>query len=513
MGSTSPVDMTPPTEKFKTATDQALCAFLSATGGGALNYAIWGLATPGPFDEGLAAAYGGLALAAYAIAGCPSWNSGDLNTLPNPNRIDGCAKTDRPTQLYIQLKDKDGVNEAPPLLGFPQEPGQPVIPQVIKQIKAFYPWGYEDPRQTVRDFRITVVDGNGVEHSSRGRLSWNSTAYIGDGTSCEVVDYPGDPAGTYTYNYTDADDGCEINVTFQGWAALTGNNIGAVWKLEPPSSVRAQGSVIGGCNFEPVIYYAPPPGGGGPPIYGPWNPDWDGGGDDEPPWMTFLREAAAGAAGKLIADGLQKYFETKYPASNRQISAACDKKADGTPETFSINFPEENFNNRVLTALDAIVDFQQQFHFWKDPTCDGTPTPVSGDPVTVNWISDEPSSISGDRLRKRFVYFDQSDSTLLQTVEHWHDFVWTSGPVIVFAKGTALGKPEVWASSEEEGKRVINHAAAITGADMTNVEWVITSPRSSRYGLTGTMRVMRDVKGVLGVTKREGPSGKPPGYR
>ena len=510
MGSTSPVDMTPPTEKFKTATDQALCAFLSATGGGALNYAIWGLATPGPFDEGLAASYGGLALAAYAIAGCPSWDSGALNTLQNPNRIDGCAKVASAQQLYVQLKDKDGNNEAPPLLGFPQEPGQPVIPQAIKQIVAFYPWGYEDPRQTVRDFNITVIDQNDVQHSSRGRLSWNSTAYIGDGTACEVVDYPGDPAGTYTYNYTDAGDSCQIDVTFQGWAATSGNNIGAVWKLEPPTTLKAQGGIIGGCNFEPVIYYAPPPG-GPPPVYGPWNPDWDGGGDGTPPWRDFVNDLVAGFTVNATYSALEKLFETKYPANSREIYAACENKADGSPETFSVNFPEETFNDRVLTALDAIVDFQQQFFLWKTPICKDTPTPQTGDAVTINWISDERSLASGDFLRKLFTYFDHNNSTLEATVAHWRNFTWQAGPVIVSCVGTQLGKPQVWAASEEEAKRVINHAAAIAGIDTSGAEWLVAAPKSSRYGQPGLMRVQRGVGGVLGITKRGGPSGFPEG--
>jgi hypothetical protein len=38
--------------------------------------------------------------------------------------------------------------------------------------------------------------------------------------------------------------------------------------------------VIGGCNFEPVIYTGDP-GGPGPPFVGPWDPDWDTPGDDK----------------------------------------------------------------------------------------------------------------------------------------------------------------------------------------------------------------------------------------
>jgi hypothetical protein len=81
--------------------------------------------------------------------------------------------------------------------------------------------------------------------------------------------------------------------------------------------------------------------------------------------------------------------------------------------------------------------------------------------------------------------------------------------VIVSVNGTDLGKPQVWASSADEGKRVIEHAATIAGADMSKAEWLITSPRSSRYGLSGTMRVLRSQDGGVWVTKRPGPSGSP----
>ena len=261
-----------------------------------------------------------------------------------------------------------------------------------------------------------------------------------------------------------------------------------------------------------MIYYQPPGGGGGgkPPVYGPWNPDWDT--DPNPaPWRDFLNDLVAGFAVNAITEGIKALTETKYPANSREIYAACENKADGTPETFSVNFPEEAFNDRVLTALDAIVDFQQQFFLWKTPICKDTPTPQTGDAVTINWISDERSPVSGVQLKKLFTYFDHNNSTLEATVAHWRDFTWQAGPVIVSINGTQLGKPQVWAQSEAEGKRVINHAAAIAGIDTSGAEWLVTSPRLSRYGLSGLMRVNRAPNGVLGITKRVGPSGLPMG--
>lgn len=329
-------------------------------------------------------------------------------------------------------------------------------------------------------------------------------------TFSPVNPYPPEAEQTITYN--DTETNCTYNVTFQGFAADTPGGLASpVWKIEGASGARAGGSMVGGCNFEPVIYQQPP-GGGGPPRIGPWNPDWKpwGGGGGTPPWLDFLNDLAGGIIGNAIYDELKKIFETKYPASSKEIYSACEFKEDGTPETYEINFPEEAFNDRVLTALDAIVDFQQQFFLWKTPVCSTAPLPLTGEPVSINFISEQPNPVTGDYLKKLFTYFDQSGRSLADHVEHWRNFVWQAGPVVVSCTKTKLGKPQVWANSVDEAKRVINHAAAIAGVDMTDAEWLVGTPKSARYGQPGTMRVHRTVDGLLGVTKRDGPSGFPP---
>ena len=312
--------------------------------------------------------------------------------------------------------------------------------------------------------------------------------------------------------YTDPATSCVYNINTQGFVQESeGGGAGMVFKIESaPAGTRASGGVVGGCNFEPTLVYQPP--GGGPPTTIPWDPtwpDWDGSGT--PPWLPALIGAAGGAAAAAIDKALDALFETSYPAGTREIYAACNYKQDGSPETFSVTFPEENYQNRVLTSLNAIVDFQQQILLWRTPTCSGGGQSVTGEAVSINWVSDEFSPVSGRQLRKLFTYFDQVGSTLEQTVAHWKDFTWQAGPVIVSCVGTPLGKPQVWANSVDEAKRVIGHAAAIAGVDLTKAEWMVGSPRSTRYGETGLMRVHRSDHGVLGITKRDGPSGFPEG--
>lgn len=307
--------------------------------------------------------------------------------------------------------------------------------------------------------------------------------------------------------YTDPDTSCQINVTFQGFVSLPDGSVQPVYKMAPAGTARA-GGVISGCNFEPVIYVGGPP--GQPPYYGPWDPTWpDGPSGGTPPWLDFLNALVGGLIANATYDALKSYFDTKYPASSKEIYAACEFKEDGTPETFSINFPEETYQDRVLTALDAIVDFQQQFFLWKTPVCATAPIPITGEPVTINWISEQPLMTTGNYLRKLFTYFDQSGRPLADHVEHWRDFTWEAGPVVVSCAKTKLGKPQVWAASLTEAKRVIFHAADIAAVDLTEAEWLVGTPRSTRYGQPGIMRVHRAINGVLGITKRDGPSGLP----
>ena len=342
------------------------------------------------------------------------------------------------------------------------------------------------------------------------RVQWRLRPVSG---ACEIetgdpLPYP--PNFRDPISYTDPTTQCNYNITPQGFVAESeGGGAGFVMKIEAAApQTLASGGVVGGCNFSPTLVYQPP--GGGPPTTVPWDPtwpDWDGGGT--PPWLATLIGAAGGVAATVINNALAALFEQQYPSGTREIYAACNYKQDGSPETFSVTFPEENYQNRVLTSLNAIVDFQQQILLWRTPTCSGGSQPVKGDAVSINWVSDEYSPSGNNRIRKLLTYFDQNNTSLEDTVTHWKDFSWNAGPVIVSCVGTPLGKPQVWADSLDEAKRVIGHAAAIAGVDLTNAEWQVAPPKSSRYGMTGVMRVATGRSGQLSITKRDGPSGLP----
>jgi hypothetical protein len=191
------------------------------------------------------------------------------------------------------------------------------------------------------------------------------------------------------------------------------------------------------------------------------------------------------------------------------MRAACNYKQDGSYETYTITLPEQPWETRVLAMQEMGFDFLQQHLLWKTPTCSGGGVGIAGDPVTVNFVSDERSLDGADFLRKRFVYFDQTGTPLEDHVTHWKDFVWEAGPACVSFEGTPMGKPQVWASTVDEAKRVITHAAAIAGVDVADGQWMTGTSRSTRYGKPGTMRVARFSNGNYTVTKRSGPSGNP----
>ena len=490
-------------EKFKAAAGAALCQFLSTTGSAAASYAAYGLFTPGPFDEWAAVGYAGVAGLAYQ-AGC-TWDSGQA---PPPGGIDGCSEIAGGIGA-IQVDAGGGWSD----LGADAHMQDAVK---ITEVRVY------DVGSGSSWVSLCVWDRSGGGSSSyaangyptqaaaqaiKWRLRVKSGSCVGTGTP----DNPPVPP----YEYTDPGDSCNITVNFLGYMANDNGQTGVAWKLEPGPQSRASGGVIGGCNFEPVIYYQPPDGPGGPggpggggdgPII-PWlpGPDGDGG---EPWWAEAIRRALPELAGEI----LRKLLEQRFGADVYRVVSVCEKDADGDPvsEAREWVIPQLPTLSAVVNRLDGIAYLLQGLKDFKQPICDQErPPAVTGEPVTVTFRSDEQSPVGGRSLKKQFRYFDQSGSQLETHTAHWQDFVWQAGDVIVWLEGTALGKPQVWAASVAEGRRVIEHAAQVAGVDITKGKWHDTASSDVRYGQPGRMRVATARDGTLWVTKRPGPSGRP----
>ena len=173
--------------------------------------------------------------------------------------------------------------------------------------------------------------------------------------------------------------------------------------------------------------------------------------------------------------------------------------------SFPWNVPQES--NGILglaKRLDAIAGMLDVAGLIPYRICNVKPE-LEGDWVTTRWISDEKSFESGRRLRKLLRYRSKSSRDLAELSRFWEDFEWRAGPVCVQHSGAWWGTPQVWAESEEEGRRVLRHVGGEAGIDPDQVgRWGTRSSRSPRYGMSGTMKILRK-DGFPWVSSRDGP--------
>ena len=210
-----------------------------------------------------------------------------------------------------------------------------------------------------------------------------------------------------------------------------------------------------------------------------------------------------------ILEALGALLEQDIPGTTYQLQGVCetpDSNGNQPVAEFEVE-PAKNLG-AIINRLDTIDAMLQQHLAWKTPTCKSTITPV-GDWRTISFISDEVSPYGKSRLRKRFRYRSVSGVGLSGVIDHWKDFVWDAGPVCVQHAGSSWGTPQCWASSVDEGKRVIRHAAGEAGIDPDqDGRWVISGSDSPRVGVPGTMRVNR-AGGYYWITARDGSEGRP----
>ena len=171
---------------------------------------------------------------------------------------------------------------------------------------------------------------------------------------------------------------------------------------------------------------------------------------------------------------------------------------------FTWEFPTQPAFQAIARRIDALAEMIDLSGAFATPTCGFDKCDLEGDWVTTRWESVEKSFESGRRLRKLFRYRSKSSRDLGELSAYWELFEWKAGPVCVIHKGASWGTPQVWAESEDEGKRVINFAAAEAGIDTSeDGEWVVKRSSQARTGLNGTMKIKR-YQGFPWVAHREG---------
>ena len=246
---------------------------------------------------------------------------------------------------------------------------------------------------------------------------------------------------------------------------------------------------------------------GEPPFVGPWDPTWDD--DPSNPWVDFLRDIAAGVLGVGLANVLEGLFEAPYSGATYRLVSVCETDASGEPISEAVEeiIPELPINDAILTRLDALVPLLQGQKDFKQPICE--PPAPEGDFRTISFRSEQVSPNGKSCLLKRLRYRSISGIGLDGLIDHWKDFSYSAGPVIVKNIGSTCGTLTVWASSIGEGKRVILHAFGEAGVDADQAgRWEISSSTSTRRGMPGTMNI-DTTGGYYWITARDGSDNRP----
>ena len=479
------------------------CDILSNVGGALTGYGAVSLAATGVGVVPLTIGMVSLAAMNY---GC-QWDSDGPNNYPTGGGIEEgqCMET---VGCDLMLKRKGGAS---------QYTG-PVKKLISSVATGTYPNG--TPKCTTR-----WIDCDGIEQTDDEAIDdlWPIVTEVREGGQCVGDPSPPLPPIIPPYEYVEPDGpngepGCTLNVQFLSWGVEASGQNGPIFKISPGGDLRNSGGVIGGCNFEPVIYYQPSPPGsdpdgpGGPNPPPPQNPPipWPPDGDDNPDeWIDRLKDALTTAAGVLLGNFLADLFQQPVEGVQYEMLAPCDVDEEGNQLVWTGDIPAQQFQTAVLDRLDALSNQVSTHLAWKTPICPPVPTQLEGDFRTISFISDETSPYGKSRLRKRLRYRSVSGIGLGELIDYWKDFTWEAGPVVVGHVGATWGTPKVWAASEDEGKRVLRHAAGDAGIDPDQEgQWQVRSSAGTRNGVSGTMRVNKK-GGYWWITARDGANNRP----
>ena len=430
--------------------------------------------------------------------------------------IDGCQElnTGEFGHLQVKLRGQDWIDIAP----F----GEWSKADTCNRIESIEIYFAEAARPQVWRTRVVwLTTGNTGDYLSQGEYdfqSYNDAAIAQfrirplEGQSCKFGTDTPQPLPPEFYEprqYTNPTTNCIYNIQALDMVqAYKGGPADIVFSIEAANQNRDTGEQVGGCNFNKIVYYRPT---GGPP-QGPGGGGGGGGGwtfpfPDDDDWKRIIKDTLPFFAYEAL-QALVEAATDVIPESKYSVIAPCEYQENGDPAEWSMSIPEETFRWGVINRLDALAEmFTPQLAF-KQPTCAAT-SPKIGEYRTISWTSDDPSPQGERPLRKRFKYRSSSGLDLGGVVDHWRAFVWQAGPVMVEHSGSQLGKPQVWAASIDEGKRVIRHAAAEAGIAVDQVgQWRVSGTDDPRYGMPGTMRV-NTKGGYYWITSRDGASERP----
>ena len=245
---------------------------------------------------------------------------------------------------------------------------------------------------------------------------------------------------------------------------------------------------------------------------------WTGGGKEGPDWVNpFPPEGVDDDGNPVTPSPLPPTDNPNIPGEDPRaidgttyrLDSVCEVDSNGQPVQESVieSIPASSAFDAIVARLDAIVPLLQGQKDFKQPICQ--PAKASGDLRTISFRSEQVSPNGKSCLRKRLRYRSVSGVGLDGLVDHWKDFSFEAGPVIVKHIGSSLGTLTVWAASIDEGKRVILHAFGEAGVDANQAgRWEICSSTSTRFGMPGTMNI-DTTGGFYWITCRDGSNNRP----
>jgi hypothetical protein len=495
-------------QEFAKATDQAMCKIFNDYGRELTALSTIALIAPPTFKVGV-----GIALAQTAARHGCNWDpDGEGPDGPPADGKAGCWKVDTLSRIYsdsVEPRRTGFANGS--RIEYVQEILE-VLPNTCFNDKCYPTIKF---RRTNGEIKTEEWQGFGAPQDRDFQWSFYLDPEPEGGTCTDPNPVPPPPAPAPDTYVTE--EGCTLIVNFEGWGQLPDGSIEPIMRIEPSAETKASGGVIGGCNFQPTIYYggngpSGPDGGGGGggggngPVTVPYLPE--PGDDGEPIWKDALQAALAGVAGAVVNQALDAALAKVYDGAIYRMEAPCDKDEDGNPLVWEKEIPPAPSTDALGYRLTAIHEQISQALAWKTPICNEKPE-LEGEWRTISFRSESSSPYGHARLRKRFRYRSTSGLGLGEIVDHWKDFSFESGPVVVCHSGSSWGTPQVWAATADEGKRVIRHAAGEAGIDPDQVgRWTISSSSSARYGVSDTMKV-DTTGGYYWITARDGSDGRP----
>ncbi len=281
---------------------------------------------------------------------------------------------------------------------------------------------------------------------------------------------------------------------------------GVLYKVEADDREERSGPITN-CNIAPTYVFEDGTG-EGPVFIDPIGPDGEALDIDE--IVRRINNPIIEEINNNTDERIEQYFDERVPViagGTWDLQGVCEKDAEGAiidPQP-TTEWTYEGGSAAVVANYQLMLmqEMLQQQLDWRHLTCGGSKPELQGDWVSTGWMSLEASENSNRPLRKLFRYRSLGDRDVIALLGYWKDFQWEAGPVCVIHKGAWWGLPQVWAASEEEGKRVIRFAGVNAGIDPdTEGTWIVSASAGGRYGRTGTMTLACH-KGQYHVSARD----------